>query len=330
MPAHLHASVCQFHPDRAGGGHTNVKGKAADQRLRPVACVQHEVEEGEEVNYGEATVPALAAVATAPIAIAPKLVVNSNFKATEHIFPSVFPVVGDEVKRSFVGGGGAESSSEVDMAPKPKNLGTAIAPKKSTVVVPPPVQDLIQAPLLVLLAPTSAEPSLPFSRSSENEKGRHPRWVFPNWLKRERKTGSIGTLTPIDAPKFCNLKFFVAELERQVTTSDTSKDHDTCLALAQAVMLLNDVANLVAEGSVEAGDLMVMQYVQKLAKLQKVAHCLVYERVFDHGYNWAGYNWARDNCMRQAAELRPEGEAENEARGPRALRQQPSSGSKQR
>ena len=39
-------------------------------------------------------------------------------------------------------------------------------------------------------------------------------------------------------------KFFVVELDKQVTKSNSSKDYDTILALAQAVMLPKDVANL--------------------------------------------------------------------------------------
>ena len=47
-----------------------------------------------------------------------------------------------------------------------------------------------------------------------------------------------------------------------MTIFDSTKDHDTSLALAQAVMLPKDVANLVEEGSKEIWDFMVMQQVQ--------------------------------------------------------------------
>ena len=43
---------------------------------------------------------------------------------------------------------------------------------------------------------------------------------------------------------------------------NTSKDHDTSLALAWAIMLPNDVVDLTAEGSKETQDLLVMQQVQ--------------------------------------------------------------------
>ena len=44
--------------------------------------------------------------------------------------------------------------------------------------------------------------------------------------------------------------------------ADISKEHDTCLALGQAVMLPCDVVDLADENSIEPCDLMVMQYVQ--------------------------------------------------------------------
>ncbi|GFZ11147.1 hypothetical protein Acr_22g0005450 [Actinidia rufa] len=64
--------------------------------------------------------------------VAPILVVNSDSEAVDLAFPSVLPAVGDEVDHSLIGGGGTESSSEVDMAPKSKNLATTLAPKKTS------------------------------------------------------------------------------------------------------------------------------------------------------------------------------------------------------
>ncbi|GFZ05405.1 hypothetical protein Acr_17g0009770 [Actinidia rufa] len=89
-------------------------------------------------------------IALAPIAITPILVASLDFKDAEFLFPQVLPVFGDEVAHSFVEEGNVESSFEMNMATKPKNLGIAIAPKKSPAIVPPvkvqvppPVQDLI-------------------------------------------------------------------------------------------------------------------------------------------------------------------------------------------
>ena len=57
-------------------------------------------------------------------------------------------------------------------------------------------------------------------------------------------------------------EFSVVELGKQLTMADSTKDHDIILALAQAIMLLKDVANLVEKGSKEIQDLLVMQQVQ--------------------------------------------------------------------
>ena len=70
-----------------------------------------------------------------------------------------------------------------------------------------------------------------------------------------------GTLTPTKIPKLWNPKFVAAELGWQVTTIDTSKEHDTCMALEQDVMLSQDVANLAIKSPVEFINLMVMQHV---------------------------------------------------------------------
>ncbi|GFY81042.1 hypothetical protein Acr_01g0008510 [Actinidia rufa] len=50
----------------------------------------------------------------------------------------------------------------------------------------------------------------------------------------------------------------------EVIVANFAKDHNTSLALAQAVMLPNDVTDLAAEGSEEIHDLLVMQQVQRL------------------------------------------------------------------
>ena len=41
--------------------------------------------------------------------------------------------------------------------------------------------------------------------------------------------------------------------------TDSTKDHDTSLALVQAIILPKDVADLTKEGSKEIRDLLVMQ-----------------------------------------------------------------------
>ena len=56
-------------------------------------------------------------------------------------------------------------------------------------------------------------------------------------------------LSLVKQAKPWKLEFFVVELGKQVTMVDTAKDHNTSLALAQAVMLPNDIVDLIVEGS---------------------------------------------------------------------------------
>ena len=110
-----------------------------------------EVEEGEEVNKGEVPIPVLAAVALVLVVVAPILVVSLGSKAANLVFPLAMPAVGEEVEHSFIRGGGADSSSEANMAPNPKNLGATIAPEKSKLAIQ------VHAP--TVLVPISALPS---------------------------------------------------------------------------------------------------------------------------------------------------------------------------
>ena len=57
-------------------------------------------------------------------------------------------------------------------------------------------------------------------------------------------------------------KFSTCELGRQVTMVDSTKDHDTSMALARAVMLPNDVISLSEENLKTINDLLLIQQVQ--------------------------------------------------------------------
>ncbi|GFZ16783.1 hypothetical protein Acr_26g0000530 [Actinidia rufa] len=70
---------------------------------------------------------------------------------------------------------------------------------------------------------------------------------------------------PVVAP--ANPKFVVIKLGRQVTKADTSKGHDTCLVLGNAILLLQDVVDLSMVESKEFKDLMVMQGIQSLQRV---------------------------------------------------------------
>ncbi|GFS36377.1 hypothetical protein Acr_00g0045630 [Actinidia rufa] len=63
---------------------------------------------------------------------------------------------------------------------------------------------------------------------------------------------AIGTL------KLWTPQFTAIELGKHVTSADTSKDHETCIALGNAMMLPQDVADHVVETTVEFGGKLVM------------------------------------------------------------------------
>ncbi|GFZ18311.1 SEC12P-like 2 protein [Actinidia rufa] len=68
--------------------------------------------------------------------------------------------------------------------------------------------------------------------------------------------------------------FSTAELGKQVTVADSTKDHDTNLALAQAIMLPKDVANVAEECSKEIRDLLsaeIKKSKNKISSLEKQA-----------------------------------------------------------
>ena len=62
--------------------------------------------------------------------------------------------------------------------------------------------------------------------------------------------------------KVWKLEFFAFELGRQVMVVDSTKDHNTNVALARAIILPNDVAVLSEEDTKMMRSLLVMQDVQ--------------------------------------------------------------------
>ncbi|GFY91472.1 hypothetical protein Acr_07g0016680 [Actinidia rufa] len=63
----------------------------------------------------------------------------------------------------------------------------------------------------------------------------------------------IGGILELWAPKFATV-----ELRKQVTNANTSRDHGTCLALENTIMLPQDVADLAVEESEEFRDKMII------------------------------------------------------------------------
>ena len=159
------------------------------------------------------------------------MIVDSSWdsEATNLVFHLIFPMVSDEVEHSFVRGG-AYSVSEVDMPPKVRKLGAALAPKTSKVAIVPLE---VQVPTLVLLlitpAPISLQPSLSSSSLIKKCKGKSPKMVPP---KNKNGEGEQARLKPLLYLPPLSLGFELVVTERIVTTTDTDKDHNTYLALA--------------------------------------------------------------------------------------------------
>ena len=70
-------------------------------------------------------------------------------------------------------------------------------------------------------------------------------------------SSSAGTSpsTPTAARKLWALILSIGELGTQVTIDESAREHDTCIALAQAAMLPRDVVDMAAEDEVTAGNL---------------------------------------------------------------------------
>ncbi|GFY95164.1 hypothetical protein Acr_10g0005490 [Actinidia rufa] len=71
--------------------------------------------------------------------------------------------------------------------------------------------------------------------------------------KRGKGAGSAAGTPELWAPQFA-----AVELGKQVTSADTSKDHETCVALGNAVILPQDVADHAAETTTEFGGKFIM------------------------------------------------------------------------
>ena len=74
-------------------------------------------------------------------------------------------------------------------------------------------------------------------------------------------TSSAFLLSSSKNAKLWKPAFSTVELSKKVMVADSAKDHDTSLALAQAIILPKDVADLAKEGSEEIQDLLVTQQV---------------------------------------------------------------------
>ncbi|PSS33112.1 Stress response protein [Actinidia chinensis var. chinensis] len=182
-------------------------------------------------------------------------------------FPEVPLVAEDLIKHSFNQGGSLGSNSEEEVDMVPKLRNLG---KKKAAKASPAQPTL--ALVLSLQSPPEVLPNIPSSH------------VLELW-----------------APKFV-----VVELGKQVTNADTSRDHETCLALGNVVMLPQDSLQRAVANSDRmkkySNDLKKANHKTPAfkAELKKVASGEVFERVFNRGYNHAG-----DSYEKQVAELRP-------------------------
>ncbi|GFS30012.1 hypothetical protein Acr_00g0009680 [Actinidia rufa] len=110
--------------------------------------------------------------------------------------------------------------------------------------------------------------------------------------KRRKGAGSAAGTPELWAPQFA-----AVELGKQVTSADTSKDHETCVALGNAVMLPQDVADHAAEnhsrirgqahyagGPAEIAILQQNHAQQEASDLKAFACGEVYKKLFDRAF----------------------------------------------
>ncbi|GFY85505.1 hypothetical protein Acr_04g0002430 [Actinidia rufa] len=130
------------------------------------------------------------------------------------------------------------------MAPKVRILG-----KKQVPVIEPPT--LPEAPVSSTPAPAKDQ-SIASSLMGGKRKGKQP-VEGTSRPKRGKGVGSASGTPELWAPQFA-----AVELGKQVTSADTSKDHETCVALGNAVMLPQDIVDHAAETTTEFGGKLVM------------------------------------------------------------------------
>ncbi|GFY91157.1 hypothetical protein Acr_07g0013530 [Actinidia rufa] len=98
------------------------------------------------------------------------------------------------------------------------------------------------------------------SKAPFSDKRKGKEFTKDTSMRTKRRTGKTSSGASIELWK---LEFSACELNRQVMVADSSKDYDTSMALAHAVLLPTDVASLNEESSEAFRDLLVMQQVQR-------------------------------------------------------------------
>ena len=124
---------------------------------------------------------------------------------------------------------------------------TIIAPPISQ--VPPQIVDLI-----VGLVEANLGPSDPLFLGKQ--KGKEPTGAHLGVSGGKRGRRAQCNSWALEVPKFS-----AGELDKQVTVADSTQDRETSMALAYAVLLLNDVIALTKETINTIGDFLVIQQV---------------------------------------------------------------------
>ncbi|GFS29669.1 hypothetical protein Acr_00g0007740 [Actinidia rufa] len=217
LPSHLYASLCQLRQNRACGGQFDALSGSPLQCCGPAACVYRGAAE-EEARHTLLQGLALRKV--------------TNFLAYEPVYCHVIP----------------HKAGELDRIRLPALC----------------IEGRVSRCVDFSLNDFSAElnENMPLARVLGWEEGitlsSSYRQAYSN-LELGRQAFRRPRLCPALAcsaqaehwkPEFSN-----AVLGKQVTMVDSAKDHDTSLALAQAIMLPKDVANFMEEGSKEIRDL---------------------------------------------------------------------------
>lgn len=211
------------------------------------------VEDGEEVDQ----IIAAAQLVPVPLVPVPEPI---NLPSSDSDIAIVEPreIVEHSYSHSGSSSSGLQGNEEI-MAPKVRILGKRPAP-----LIEPPLNP--EAP--DLSAPIAAEDQsiAPSSMVGGKRKGKQPA-EGASRQKRGKGTGSASGTPEPWAPQF-----IAVELGKHVTSADTSRDHETCVALGNAVMLPQDVADHAAESTTEFGGKLVMLGAQVGAFVLLVFH----------------------------------------------------------
>ncbi|GFS37066.1 hypothetical protein Acr_00g0049540 [Actinidia rufa] len=258
------------------------------------------VEDGEEVDQVPAAVP----LVPAPLVPSPEPV---NLPSSDSDVAIVEPR--EIVEHSYSHSGSSSSGSQLNaeiMASKVRILR-----KKQGPVIEPPT--LPEAPVSSTPAPVEDQ-SIALSLMGGKRKGKQPT-EGTSRPKRGKGAGLAAGTPELWAPQFAAMK-----LDKQVTSADTSKDHETCIALGNALKQgvvdlkkANQKANSLekelkqtqseladARSAAEIAILQRNHAQQEASDLKAFACGEVYKKLFDRAFKQAG-----DVYERQLAELRP-------------------------